>query len=88
MAAFAVISTGPAGALEAAVKAIYTGSYQSVSPTVWLVADKGITTQGVSEKLGIGAGKIENAVIIKVDSYWGRAAKTLWEWLAVNGSTD
>ncbi len=85
MAAFAIISTGSAAALEAAVKSLYASNHHTLSSGAWLVADQNITTQGVSEKLGIGAGGIENAVVIKVDSYWGRAA--IWEWLAVNGST-
>jgi len=51
-----------------------------------LVADNGLTTQEVCARLGIGAGGITNVMAIKVDSYWGRAPRTIWEWLSVKAS--
>jgi hypothetical protein len=87
MSAFALISTMQSNpALEAKVMEVYPNDNYRVSPTVWFVADKNITTQGVCQKLNVGADGVDNIIAIKVDSYWGRAPKTAWEWLSVKGS--
>jgi hypothetical protein len=88
MSAFAVISTTPSNpALEAKVRELYpSDSSTKLSPTVWLVTDQGITPQGVCDKLGVDGTTITHVVVIKVDSYWGRAAKNIWDWLSVKGS--
>ena len=87
MSAFALICTNPTNpALDAKVAETYPNDSYRVSPTVWLVADKGVTTQGVCKKLNIQENGIDSVIAIKVDSYWGRAPKTVWEWLSVKGS--
>lgn len=89
MSAFAVISTIPQNPdLEKKVRDVYPGDHLRISPSiaVWLVADTGITSQGVCTKLGIASGGIDTALVVKVDSYWGFASKNIWEWLSVKGS--
>jgi hypothetical protein len=86
MSAFAVISIQPNSVLDDAVRAVYPNDSHRVANNVWLVADTGLTTQGVCQKLGIGEGGIASVVVIKVDAYWGRAPKTIWEWLSIKAS--
>jgi len=86
MSAFAIISIKPNSALDGAVQTHYPTASHRVADNVWLVADNGLTTQEVCARLGIDAGGITNVMAIKVDSYWGRAPKTIWEWLSVKAS--
>jgi hypothetical protein len=89
MSAFAVISTVAAAnpSLEDIIRDKYPSDNSfKVSPTVWLVTDKGITAQGICDKLGVDGRTITDVFVIRVDSYWGRASKNLWDWLSVKGS--
>lgn len=49
----------------------------------WLVADNGVTTKEVSDKLGLVPGSTANAIVVRVDSYFGLTQKDVWEWLRV-----
>jgi hypothetical protein len=88
MAAFAVISlTEQANAaLAAAISTAYPGAEIRIAPYAWFVADAATaTTQEVSTKLNITVtpGGIDSAIVIRVDSYWGRAPRNIWEWLSI-----
>jgi hypothetical protein len=86
MSVFAIISIQPNSVLDTAVQTEYPNDSYRVANNVWFVADAGVTTQGVCKKLGIDAGGISGAIAITVDNYWGRAPKTIWEWLSVKAS--
>ena len=86
MAAFAVITTAPNEALNTAIGNVYSSAHHRISPTVCLVADTGVTTEEVCSKLGIQVGGISSTVVFKIESYYGLASKSIWEWLKVKGS--
>lgn len=81
MAAFMVVSLAPSPTLDAAIANIYRGAYLALSPSAWLVSDIGATTQSVCSKVNIKEGGISDAVVIKVESYFGFASPAIWEWL-------
>ena len=84
MSAFSVISTVPNNpSLIEAINRAYGDANIMIAQNVWLIADKGVTTQEVSKKLGIEKGGVDNTVILKIDSYWGMAPTQIWEWLSV-----
>lgn len=87
MAAFVVISLSAAQyePLNAAVAAAYENNSLRMAPYAWLVADTGVTTQEVCKKLTIEIGKINSAIVIKIESYFGLAPRNIWEWLNVKG---
>jgi invasion protein IalB len=92
MAAFAVISlTGETNAaLAAAITGTYPDAELQIAPYAWFVADADTaTTQEVCKKLNIQVveGAITNAIVIRVDSYWGRAPRNIWEWLSVKSTS-
>jgi hypothetical protein len=89
MPAFAIMSTvlgSHSQALGNAVKNTYPNDMYTLSDAGWLIADKDVTTQEVCKKLGVGEGGIDYAVVVRVDAYWGRASKAVWEWLDVKGA--
>lgn len=86
MAAFAVISTAPNDALAKHIAATYPDMSLSLSNSLWLVADANKTTQEVCEKLNIKQGGFSNAIVLKIESYFGFAAPTIWEWIKVKGA--
>jgi hypothetical protein len=83
MSVFAVIPVTPPSQVEQKIKEIYAANHVLVAPNVWFVADTGVTTQEVCEKLGVKKDGIPGVVVTKVDSFWGLANSQLWEWLAV-----
>jgi len=86
MAAFAVISTADQNGLKSAVETAYAGAVQTVTGSVWLVKDAGVTTEGVCKKLGVGPDGIRSAIVLKISSYFGMAPPNVWEWLSSAGS--
>jgi hypothetical protein len=88
MAAFAVISLteGNNAPLAAVIASAYPDAAIQMAPYAWFVADAATTTtQEVGTKLNIQVvdGGIDSAVVIRVDGYWGRASRNLWEWLSL-----
>jgi hypothetical protein len=49
----------------------------------WLViAPNTVTTKELSDALGITDGAVSAAVVVRVESYYGRANNDIWEWIA------
>ena len=85
-AGFAVVSIAPNQALETAIAKSYAAANHRISQTAWLVADVGVTTEEVCQKLGVKSGGISGTVVFKIENYYGYASKSIWEWLKVKGS--
>lgn len=82
MTVFAVIGLRDAAAqrLLLAVPKTYPEGSLRISPTSWLVVDRG-TSREVSEKLGINTPQSGDAIVLAVSSYWGMAPTSIWEWI-------
>jgi hypothetical protein len=79
MAVFAIVSLRNDLQLDEIIARVYWKESLRVSPSHWLVIDKG-TPREVAERLGINAGHGE-AIIYNVSSCSGRAPNSVWEWL-------
>jgi hypothetical protein len=56
--------------------------HQKVGNESWLlIAPPAITTQELSAGLGITDGATSDGIVVRVDTYWGRANTAIWEWL-------
>jgi hypothetical protein len=88
MDAFAVISLLPVSntPVQEAIVKQYPSANLAVSPYMWLVADKGKTTQDVCTKLNVMPGGTVNVIVLKVDNYFGVASPSIWEWLRVKAA--
>ena len=88
MQSFVVISTGSeASELERTIRETYEGAHQDVSPSVWLVADRGATADEVCRKLGVKRTNppspgLDGVIVLRFDDYFGHAPKSVWNWIA------
>lgn len=80
MQIFAVISLVSNPALGARIEQSYPDNNFALSDAAWLVAGSG-TSQEVSSRLGLVAGEFNNAVVIGMDTYHGRAPVRIWDWM-------
>ena len=84
MLIFQVTSVAPNQALGANIEKAYPSAYLQFAPNVWFVADQGVTTKEVTEKLGVIVGSpFSGVVVVKVETYFGLAATSTWEWFKV-----
>jgi len=86
MFVFSVICLQPNTALDENVEKIYPGNHLRISPTVWFVADSGVTTQDVCAKLDVKSGGLSGIIVLKVETFNGFAPRNIWEWLQVKVS--
>lgn len=81
---FVIFAVSDVPATEARLRNIAPWLYLNVAPGQWLlIAPSSTTTREVSERLAIGS--VENAVsgiVVRVEGYYGRSAKSTWEWIA------
>lgn len=79
MAVFAVIQpqSPPLSVLENKVESF---PHIKVRDGFWFIQAGG-TAQDVSSQLGVTSGETGSAIILKVSSYYGRAATDLWDWI-------
>jgi len=55
---------------------------KATSNDSWLViAPNVVTTQELSDALGITDGSVSGAVVVRVENYFGRASTDIWEWI-------
>ena len=86
MRAFLVLAIADPAPLAAKVMSIYPGSHLVLSDSAWLVADTNVTTQEICGKLNIGPTGSNNAIVVKIDGYFGMASPSVWEWLRAKGT--
>jgi hypothetical protein len=94
MGVFIVFKPSSPENLQAAIEKNFPNDHMSVAENVWLVSSIG-TAREVSARIGIGSntvmtGHVGDAIVVGVDSYYGRAPSNIWEWIkvkteAVNG---
>jgi hypothetical protein len=80
MAVFAIIAEEANAKLDKAVEGDFPDNFQLASGQ-WLIAAKGVTSQQISDKLGIRGGKFGRAIVLSVNDYYGYHRRTAWEWL-------
>ena len=85
MQTFSVISLEANQNLGAKVAEVYPDSFMRINDNTWLVADSGRTTKDVCDRLGATNGEFGSVVVFLIESYFGWASKTIWEWLHVKG---
>jgi len=82
---FAVFAPTNAGALQAKFSASQTSFpflSKSTSQDSWLViAPNRVTTQELSDALGVTDGAVSGAIVVRVENYYGRASSDVWEWI-------
>lgn len=84
MLVFQVTSLTADPAFAAKVEAAYGTANRRLGVTFsWLVADDGVTTREVSDKLGLTPGAPHSAIVVRVDSYFGLAPTEVWDWIRV-----
>jgi hypothetical protein len=88
MAVFALIAPSLDPRLEEAVKAHFAeGDYYKITPEQFLVAaPRGLTTQQVSDLLGVGGGNVGRVMVLRVLNYTGWHSKDMWEWITTHRS--
>ena len=54
-----------------------------VTESSWLlIAPNTVITRELSDSLGISDGSVSGGVLVRVENYFGRANKEVWEWIA------
>jgi hypothetical protein len=54
-----------------------------VTDSSWLlIAPNTVITRELSDSLGITDGSVSGGVLVRVENYFGRANKDVWEWIA------
>lgn len=80
---FAVIAVDNPGKLSPIIAAQFPDSFLLVGEGQWLlVAPSTMTTQEVSNQISVSVEEsVSSAIILSVNSYFGRASLNTWEWL-------
>jgi hypothetical protein len=79
---FAILTVSEPAALEEQLKAASPWIYQKLSDAEWLLYTPSATTaKEVSDKLGFSGPGTGTAIVVKVDSYFGRSYQTTWDWI-------
>lgn len=88
MLLFAIISSRENATLATNISQGYASNHLAFSPSVWFVADKGVTTAEVCAKIGVVVGvTFPDVVVVKIESYYGLANTSVWEWFKVKVAT-
>ena len=89
---FALFAATNPGAVQLAINSSrypFAMIAQKVSGDSWfLIAPSATTTKEVSDALGITDGTNGSGVIVRVDTYYGRANTAIWEWLSAKRSIE
>ena len=80
---FAIMNVSDPDGLRSRLASIAPWVANEVQPGEWLlVAPNATTTKEVSERIGyMGPGK-DTAIILKIESYFGRNHAPVWEWIS------
>jgi hypothetical protein len=80
---FAIIAATTPAALSTKIETEFPDANLSVGTGQWLVIGPNtMTSQELSKRLGISTDEsISNAIVLSVNSYFGRAPLSTWEWL-------
>jgi hypothetical protein len=81
---FAIMAVGNPAALELRIDTSSSWLNLKVREGQWLlIAPAGTTTKEISDKLGVTGENpaSSSAIILKVESYFGRTSPSTWEWI-------
>lgn len=83
-ALFVIFAVSDAEAIGKRLQAIAPWLYLNVGEGEWLViAPAATTTKEVSDRIGLGVeNPIASGIVVRGDSYFGRASQSIWEWIA------
>lgn len=80
MSLFAIIRVSEPAKLKAAVEKTYQNNFKDLGPNEWIVSDRA-SAEEVSNKLKVSDGENGLAMVLKIDAYFGRAPKDVWDWM-------
>ena len=82
MSVFAVVFTDPSPRAAEHLQAAFTGAYELVPNTVYLVRSDKLSTD-VAERAGIKSDdRVSRGAVFKLNhAYSGYTSRSLWEWL-------
>lgn len=70
------------------VRKAFPEHHMDVIDDVWLVAGKDVTSADVTKMLGVGENETLLAIVVNVDSYYGRWDADLWSKISLWKSID
>ena len=59
----------------------FPNDFYTVAPGRWMISAPGMTTNGISDALGITDGSRGTGIVFAFNSYFGRANPQVWEWI-------
>ena len=84
MSIFVILRVTDIAALKAAIEKEFAENHFDLGRGQWLVSSK-LAANEVSDKLGItgdnGKSVVGPAMVVKIESYFGRASKDIWDWI-------
>ncbi|WFR98722.1 hypothetical protein [Rhizobium tumorigenes] len=80
MSIFVIFKVSHQDKLQEALERVFPEDHLRVDATEWLVSAK-MTSKEVCDHLGISDGSTTSAVVFKMESYFGRAATSIWDWI-------
>lgn len=79
---FAIFEADEPQKLKSRIEADKSVLSRPLSDGVWLIiAPFTTTTTELSDRLGISDGGSGAAIVVRVESYFGRAPSDVWEWI-------
>lgn len=88
---FAIIAAESPTAVETRVGTLAPWVSWKLAEGQWLlIAPSGTTTKEVSDAVGftMEADSIGNGIVVRVESYFGRYSRSVWEWIATKQGAD
>ena len=80
MTVFAVLPLNDQESVESAIRQKAPDAFYALPSGQFLVAFPG-TSKELSDMLGISDRETASAIVVRVDSYYGRAPRDVWEWI-------
>jgi hypothetical protein len=88
MAIYAAITTPDNELLGPAVEAQFPESNFMVADGQYLISTPRLTTNQVSQRLGVPGGALGKVIVMHVANYTGWHSKDMWEWLAAQAKPN
>lgn len=89
-ALFAIFAITDTEAVETKLQSIAPWLSLNVGSGQWvIIAPPATTTKEVSDRIGMGeVNPITSGIVVRVDSYFGRQPKSVWEWIATKQGVE
>lgn len=88
---FAVVATEAPALVEEKMSSLAPWVWWKLQEGQWLlIAPSATTSKEVSDALGftMTEGSVGNGIVLRVENYFGRYTRSLWEWIATKQGAD